>query len=92
MGVGVRALVAEGNAFAEKAGLAAGTYYETDQYVKGAFKVAVNASIGNPYASEEEVQKMGWGRSPRRAGYGLQPGVVPRGVGEQRAGLEGRRP
>ncbi|GAA2735499.1 hypothetical protein [Streptomyces nogalater] len=58
---GVRALVAEGNAFAEKAGLAAGTYYETDQYVKGAFKVAVNASIGNPYASEEEVQKMGWG-------------------------------
>ncbi|GHH21814.1 hypothetical protein [Streptomyces rubradiris] len=58
---GVRALVAEGNAFAEKAGLAAGTYYETDQYVKGAFKVAVNASVGNPYASEEEVQKMGWG-------------------------------
>ncbi|MDN3265918.1 hypothetical protein QWJ26_40310 [Streptomyces sp. CSDS2] len=85
---GVRALVAEGNAFAQRAGLAAGTYYETDQYVKGAFKVAVNASVGNPYASEEEVQKMGWGRSPHPAGAGTTAGSrsARRGRTASRAG------
>ncbi|WP_181793139.1 hypothetical protein [Streptomyces sp. WELS2] len=57
---GVRALVIEGNGFAARTGLAAGTYHETDQYVKGAFKVAENAVVGDPYASEEEVQKKGW--------------------------------
>ncbi|MFF9000951.1 hypothetical protein ACF1GW_29880 [Streptomyces achromogenes] len=59
---GVRALVIEGNNFAAGTGLAAGTYYETDQYVKGAFKVAGNAVVGNPYASEEAVQKKDWGQ------------------------------
>ncbi|WP_030616402.1 hypothetical protein [Streptomyces achromogenes] len=57
---GVRALVVEGNDFAAKTGLAAGTYHETDQYVRGAFKVAGNAVVGNPYASEEEVQNRSW--------------------------------
>ncbi|MFP3988266.1 hypothetical protein U9R90_12300 [Streptomyces sp. E11-3] len=57
---GVRSLINEGNAFAVKTGLAAGTYYETDQYVDGTFKVVANAAIGNPYASEEEVTQQGW--------------------------------
>jgi hypothetical protein len=58
---GVRSLVNEGNAFAVKTGLSAGTYYETDQYVEGTLKVVTNAAIGNPYASEDEVTKQGWG-------------------------------
>jgi hypothetical protein len=58
---GVRSLIDEGNGFALRTGLAAGTYYETDQYVEGSFKVAENALIGNPYASEGEVEKMGYG-------------------------------
>lgn len=58
---GVRSLVNEGNSFALKTGLSAGTYYETEQYVEGSFKVVANAAIGNPYASEEEVIKQGWG-------------------------------
>ncbi|MET8770675.1 hypothetical protein [Streptomyces sp. NPDC004658] len=58
---GVRSLINEGNGFAAKTGLAAGTYYETDQYVDGTFKIVTNAAIGNPYASEEDVQKMGYG-------------------------------
>ncbi len=61
---GVRSLINEGNGFAMKTGLAAGTYYENDKYVEGTFKIVENAAIGNPYASEEEVEKMGWGRSP----------------------------
>ncbi|WP_405475882.1 hypothetical protein [Streptomyces sp. NBC_00009] len=58
---GVRSLVNEGNAFAVKTGLSAGTYYETEQYVEGSFKVVTNAAIGNPYATEEEVTQQGWG-------------------------------
>lgn len=45
---GVRSLINEGNGFAEKTGLAAGTYYETDQYVAGTVKVVENAAVGNP--------------------------------------------
>ncbi|MFE6287639.1 hypothetical protein [Streptomyces sp. NPDC057877] len=58
---GVRALIHEGNAFAVKTGLAAGTLHETEQYVEGSFKVVTNSLIGNPYASEDEVTAMGWG-------------------------------
>ncbi|MFE0449800.1 hypothetical protein ACFW2D_00630 [Streptomyces sp. NPDC058914] len=58
---GVRELVIEGNRFAQNVGLAAGTLYETDQYVHGALKVGANSLIGNPYASEDEVTQMGWG-------------------------------
>ena len=67
---GVRSLINEGNGFAEKTGLAAGTYYETDKYVEGTFKVVTNAAIGNPYASEEDVEKMGWGDIAKSGVYG----------------------
>ncbi|MFG2354037.1 hypothetical protein [Streptomyces sp. NPDC048521] len=69
-GWGVRSLINEGNGFAQKAGLAAGTYYETDQYVGGTLKVVENAAIGNPYASEEDVEKMGYGEIATSGAYG----------------------
>ncbi|MBO8199327.1 hypothetical protein ACFW4X_19885 [Streptomyces smyrnaeus] len=58
---GVRALVQEGNSFAEGVGLSAGTLHQQDQYIQGAFKVAVNAGMGNPYATEEEITGKDWG-------------------------------
>ncbi|WP_439946299.1 hypothetical protein [Streptomyces sp. BBFR109] len=58
---GVRSLINEGNALAVKAGLSAGTYYETDKYVEGTLKVGLNSVIGNPHASEDEVTQQGWG-------------------------------
>lgn len=67
---GVRALVVEGNGFALRTGLSAGTYYETEQYVEGSFKVVANAAVGNPYASEEDVQNMGWGDIATSGAYG----------------------
>ena len=67
---GVRSLVNEGNAFAVKTGLSAGTYYETEQYVEGSFKVVTNAAIGNPYATEEEVTQKGWGDIAKSGAYG----------------------
>ncbi|MBZ4019797.1 hypothetical protein [Streptomyces purpurogeneiscleroticus] len=67
---GVRSLVNEGNAFAMKVGLSAGTYYETEQYVEGTLKVAANSAIGNPYASEGDVVKQGWGDIATSGAYG----------------------
>ncbi|MFC5954291.1 hypothetical protein ACFP51_07275 [Streptomyces pratens] len=57
----MRSLINEGNGFALKTGLAAGTYYEVDQYVEGAMKIGVNSVMGNPYASEEEITGKDWG-------------------------------
>ncbi|MFR9800042.1 hypothetical protein ACL02U_29740 [Streptomyces sp. MS06] len=58
---GVRSLVNEGNALAKETGMAAGTYYENDQYVSGTMKVALNSVVGDPHASEEQVAHEGWG-------------------------------
>lgn len=54
---GVRALVQNANALAERLGLAAGMAWSEDQYREGTFKVMANAfsSGGNPHATEEEV-------------------------------------
>lgn len=52
---GVRALMDEGNAFAEAVGLSAGTFHQTDQYVKGSLKIAYNSVVGDPYASNDKV-------------------------------------
>ncbi|WP_445396227.1 hypothetical protein ACSMX9_28410 [Streptomyces sp. LE64] len=67
---GVRSLVNEGNAFAFKTGMSAGTYYETEQYVEGSLKVVTNSLIGNPYASEEEVTRQGWGDIATSGAFG----------------------
>ncbi|MFF9691477.1 hypothetical protein [Streptomyces sp. NPDC014623] len=58
---GVRALVQDANAIAAKLGLAAGILWEEDQYVQGTMKVVVNAAVGNPHASEDEIVKQNWG-------------------------------
>lgn len=62
---GVRALVTEGNDFAEGVHLSAGTYYGTDQYVEGAIKVVANSAVGNPYATEDQATQMSWGELAR---------------------------
>jgi hypothetical protein len=66
---GVRSLVNEGNNFAAGVGLSAGTLYETDQYVEGTMKIVVNAGIGNPYATEDEVTQQSWGDLVRNNEY-----------------------
>ncbi|WP_406156301.1 hypothetical protein OG298_01420 [Streptomyces sp. NBC_01005] len=59
---GVRALVSDASALADRLGLAAGTLWEVDQYVEGSLKVGVNALMnGNPHASEEDIAQQGWG-------------------------------
>lgn len=58
---GVRGLVQDANTIASKLGLAAGLLWEEDQYVQGAFKIAVNSAVGNPHASEDDIVKQNWG-------------------------------
>lgn len=54
-------MVQDANAIAAKLGLAAGILWEEDQYVQGTMKVVVNAAVGNPHASEDEIVKQNWG-------------------------------
>jgi hypothetical protein len=57
---GVRALVDEGNTFAEAVGLSAGTMYQTDQTVENSLKVGLNSLEGSPYASEQQIEGQSW--------------------------------
>ncbi|QFZ73771.1 hypothetical protein GFH48_11410 [Streptomyces fagopyri] len=59
---GVRALVRDAGAIANRLGLAAGTVWEEDQYIAGSLKVGANSLFGgNPHASEEDIAKQDWG-------------------------------
>jgi hypothetical protein len=55
---GVRALVQDGSQFAERLGLAAGTYNEMEDYAKDTLKVVYNADLGNPDLTEDQVEGM----------------------------------
>ncbi|MFD8965832.1 hypothetical protein ACFV0C_12655 [Streptomyces sp. NPDC059568] len=58
---GARALIQNANTIASTLGLAAGLVWEEDQYLQGTFKIAVNAAVGNPHASEDEITQQNWG-------------------------------
>ncbi|MET7569475.1 hypothetical protein ABZT04_13350 [Streptomyces sp. NPDC005492] len=64
---GVRSLVSEGNRFAESVGLAAGTQYQSDQTVKNSLKVGLNSLEGNPYATEDQIEKQSWSQLAKPA-------------------------
>lgn len=72
---GVRDLMQEGNALAEGMGLAAGTFHQTEEYVKGSMKVAYNSVAGDPFASNDKVEKQSFDQIDHAAtttGYGKQ--------------------
>ncbi|MFD3777198.1 hypothetical protein [Streptomyces sp. NPDC058612] len=58
---GVRSLVQNASTLARSLGIAAGTVWEEEQYLQGSFKVVANAAYGNPHASEDEIERKGWG-------------------------------
>ncbi|MGW6914471.1 hypothetical protein ACWGB8_11715 [Kitasatospora sp. NPDC054939] len=57
---GVRSLVQQGSAVAERLGLAAGFYHEQEQYVDGLLKGTVSAAMGNPHQSGEQAAGKSW--------------------------------
>ena len=59
---GVRTLVKSGNDIAQQLGAQAGTYHDNEQYIVGVLKDAANAVVGNPRASEEQVENSTFGQ------------------------------
>ncbi|WP_051969455.1 hypothetical protein [Kitasatospora azatica] len=62
-GWGVRTLVQDGNQIAVRLGLSAGLYYQQEQYVEGVLKDAVNAGMGNPHLTDEQVEAQSWSKT-----------------------------
>ncbi|WP_329191518.1 MULTISPECIES: hypothetical protein [unclassified Streptomyces] len=58
---GVRSLILDASALAANLGIAAGTVWEEDHYLQGAFKVGANSLYGNPHAAEDEIEEKSWG-------------------------------
>jgi len=59
---GVRTLVQDGNQFGQRLGLAAGVYADTERYLSGVAKVAVNAAWGDPYLSNKQAESESYGK------------------------------
>lgn len=59
---GIRTLVQDGNQFAQRLGLAAGVYADTESYLSGVIKVAVNAAWGDPHLSSQQVENESYGQ------------------------------
>jgi hypothetical protein len=57
---GVRSLVQDGDQIAQRLGLSAGTYYQADQKVIGSIKDLVDASVGNPYLTDQQAANASW--------------------------------
>ncbi|MYT31952.1 hypothetical protein GTY73_24775 [Streptomyces sp. SID8354] len=61
-GWGVRTLMQDANTFSEKLGLTAGNYYEQEQYASDLLKQGVNAAVGDPTRSAEDLHKTSWSK------------------------------
>ncbi|RXS83814.1 hypothetical protein EST92_12820 [Streptomyces sp. TM32] len=59
-GWGVRTLMQDANEFAKKLHLTAGNYYEQEQYASDALKQTVNAAMGDPTKSAEQLHRTSW--------------------------------
>jgi hypothetical protein len=57
---GVRALVQDGNQFARRLGLAAGTYNMIEQQLTGALKNATVALAGDPHMTDQQAASASW--------------------------------
>lgn len=59
-GWGVRSLMQDANEFSKKLDLTAGIYYEQEQYLSDAMKQTVNAAMGDPSLTAEQLHKRSW--------------------------------
>ncbi|BDM72046.1 hypothetical protein HEK616_55330 [Streptomyces nigrescens] len=59
-GWGVRTLMQDANEFSKKLGITAGLYYEQEQYFSDALKQTVNAAMGDPNLTAEQLHKRSW--------------------------------
>jgi hypothetical protein len=57
---GVRALVQDGNQFAQRLGLTAGMYNDVENEVTGAIKDVVVAGVGDPHMTDQQAAAASW--------------------------------
>lgn len=57
---GVRTLVQDGNQFAERLGLTAGLYNDTENQITGSFKDVVDAVAGDPHLTDQQAASASW--------------------------------
>jgi len=57
---GVRALVQDGNQFAQRLGLSAGLYSDVENEVTGAIKDVVVAGAGDPHMTDQQAAAASW--------------------------------
>jgi hypothetical protein len=60
---GVRALVQDGNQFAQRLGLSAGLYSDVENQVTGAIKDIVVAGAGDPHMSDQQAAAASWSQN-----------------------------
>ncbi|MBW1601674.1 hypothetical protein JJV70_06020 [Streptomyces sp. JJ66] len=72
---GVRALIQDANALAERLNLAAGMVHAEDEYWSTTWKIAANAisPTGNPHLTEEEIAQQDYGQllAPKTPDYDM---------------------
>jgi hypothetical protein len=57
---GVRALVQDGNQFAQRLGLSAGLYSDVEKQVTGAVRDVVVAGVGDPHMTDQQAASASW--------------------------------
>ncbi|UNO41079.1 hypothetical protein [Streptomyces sp. MST-110588] len=58
---GVRTLMHEANELARRLDLSVGLYHEQEQYISSTLKTVVNAGMGDPTRTSDELKDMTWG-------------------------------
>jgi len=71
---GVRSLVQDGDQFAERLGLTAGIYADTEQYLTGVAKNVTVAVAGDPHLSDGQAGQASWSRDAAGATGAATPG------------------
>jgi hypothetical protein len=86
---GVRSLVQDGNQFAQRLGLAAGTYNMVEEQMTGASKNMVDALVGDPHLSDQQAAAASWSQDEGViTGQETPEGQMTWGQAEQAAGQQ----
>jgi hypothetical protein len=71
---GVRSLVQDGNQFAQRLGLAAGTYNMVEEQLTGAAKDALVAVAGDPHMTDQQAAAASWSQDAAGVTGSTTPG------------------
>jgi hypothetical protein len=71
---GVRALVQDGNQFAERLGLTAGLYNDVENELTGAIKDVVVAGVGDPHMTDQQAASASWSQDAALVTRAQTPG------------------